>query len=162
MTQPGSSSRGRQGGLTFGVPAASCVGLRRGAPRNRRKSAPARGGARLSYIVDNSGATLEMAPTVVRIKPRVSFPGAFCVSGHYLFAPGACHTCLMGPPRSFSGKGGGMAVSNRRRPAVSVTLPADVVDSLRAKAAREFRPLSREIEIAAIRHLAEAKTGASQ
>lgn len=53
-------------------------------------------------------------------------------------------------------------MANRRRPHVSITLPADVVDSLREKAAREFRPLSREIEIAAIRHLALASTGVSK
>lgn len=50
-------------------------------------------------------------------------------------------------------------MGNRRRPAVSITLPADVVDNLRDKARREFRPLSREVEIAVIRHLAQAKIG---
>lgn len=51
---------------------------------------------------------------------------------------------------------------NRRRPAVCITLPADVVDGLRAKARREYRALSKEIEIAVVRHLAEAENGVNQ
>lgn len=46
-------------------------------------------------------------------------------------------------------------MANRNRPAVSVTLPADALDTLRKKAEREFRPLSKEIEIAVTRYLAQ-------
>jgi len=50
-------------------------------------------------------------------------------------------------------------MANRRRQAVTVTLPADVLISLRELAERECRALSRELEVAAVRHLDLAQSG---
>lgn len=41
------------------------------------------------------------------------------------------------------------------RQVVSLSLPSDVVDGLRDLAQREFRAVSREAELAIVRHLAD-------
>ena len=46
-------------------------------------------------------------------------------------------------------------MANRRRQVVSITLPEAVVDGLRAQAQRNFRAVSREAELAIVRHLSE-------
>ena len=45
---------------------------------------------------------------------------------------------------------------------MAFTLPADVVNDLRALAKREFRSASQEVELALVRHLALAQIGAAE
>ncbi len=49
-----------------------------------------------------------------------------------------------------------MAV-NRRRETVTITLPAELLDQLKVRAAHEYRAVSREAELAIAQHLARPK-----
>lgn len=51
--------------------------------------------------------------------------------------------------------------ATQRREVVSFTLPANVINSLREKAQRNFRAVSREAEVAIVHHLADQESVAS-